>query len=150
MDSLQSWPVAVNPHRRRSCRCEGRVLSDGLDPLSGRVVRQRDDTYSGCGNRQTLTPPSDSVLRQTRTARARFLSDTAHYPMATFIVYPTTVPDSESGPWPSELVIQFRGVWGSTPTRSSGFAFFFFFRVFVVMVVLAVVVILRFAALSLR
>ena len=40
-------------------------------------------TYSGYGSRKTLTSTSDSVLRQMRTARARFLSDKTHCPMVT-------------------------------------------------------------------
>ena len=50
-------------------------------PLSAIAVRQRDKTYSCYGNRQTLTSPSDIVLRLMRIAEARYLSALLWGPM---------------------------------------------------------------------
>ena len=52
-------------------------------PGPSTVVPHWDKTYSCYGSRRTLTSPSVSVLRLTRTAHARFLSDTAHCPIVT-------------------------------------------------------------------
>ena len=73
------------------------MLSIKALQLPGTVVRQWDKPYSGYGSRQTLTSPWDSVLIfcLMKIARARFLSDTTHFPMLTSEpVCRTTVPEA--------------------------------------------------------
>ena len=61
--------------------------------ISATVLRLWVKTYSCYGSR--VTSPTDSVLSLTRTAHARFLSDTTHCPMVTSKpVCRTTVPDN--------------------------------------------------------
>ena len=77
-------------------RCAlARAPRRGPDPLSDTVVGQWNKTDSCYGSRQTRTSPSDSVLRLTRIAPARVLSDTTHCPMMTSkSVCPSTVRGS--------------------------------------------------------
>ena len=76
----------------------GSRLGKDPDALSGNAVRQWDKTYTCCGNRQTLTSPSDSVLPLKRTSHARVLSDTTYSLTVTSdSVCPTTVSGNGSG-----------------------------------------------------
>ena len=79
MHGVGTVPIRENELTNRS------PFFSGRNPRSDTVVRQRDKTYSCYGNRQTTTPPSDSVLCLMRIAHARFLSDTTHCPMMTSV-----------------------------------------------------------------